>query len=64
MGSLFRGLLIIFFWAVLIALFAAALDGDIRDVLEDYIPFFDVADPVIDWLSEFLSALWEAVTDG
>jgi len=63
MQSLLRGLLLIIFWVVLIALFAAALDGDIRDVLEDYIPFFDVADPVIDWLSEFLSALWEAATE-
>lgn len=63
MQSLLRGLLLIIFWVVLIALFAAALDSDIREVLEDYIPFFDVADPVIDWLSEFLSALWEAVTE-
>ncbi|MGD1933783.1 MAG: hypothetical protein ACFB0Z_04615 [Candidatus Phaeomarinobacter sp.] len=63
MQSLLRGLLLIIFWLVLIALFAAALDGDIREVLEDYIPFFDVADPVIDWLSEFLSALWEAATE-
>jgi len=63
MQSLLRGLLLIIFWVVLIALFAAALDGDIREVLEDYIPFFDVADPVIDWLSEFLAALWEAATE-
>ena len=63
MQSLLRGLLLIIFWVVLIALFAAALDSDIREVLEDYIPFFDVADPVIDWLSEFLSALWEAATE-
>lgn len=63
MGSLLRGLIIIIFWAVLVALFAAALDGDIRDVLKDYIPFFDVADPLIDWLSDFLSALWEAATE-
>lgn len=62
MQSLLRGLLLIIFWVVLIALFAAALDSDIREVLEDYIPFFNVADPVIDWLSEFLSALWEAAT--
>ena len=63
MQSLLRGFLLIIFWVVLIALFAAALDSDIREVLEDYIPFFDVADPVIDWLSEFLSALWEAATE-
>ncbi len=63
MQSLLRGLLLIVFWVVLIALFAAALDSDIREVLEDYIPFFDVADPVIDWLSEFLAALWEAATE-
>jgi|GEM_PF-7053136 len=62
MGSLLRGLLILIFWVVLIALLAAALDSDIREVLEDYIPFFDIADPVIDWLSEFLEALWDAIT--
>ncbi len=63
MGALVRGLIFLIFWAVLIALFAAALDGDMRDVLEDYIPFFDVADPVIDWLSDFLNDMWDAATD-
>ncbi|MEQ8746086.1 hypothetical protein [Pyruvatibacter sp.] len=63
MGTLLRGVVIVIFWALLAAVFVAALDGDIRDVLEDYIPFFTVLDPVIDWLSEFLEALWDAITD-
>ncbi len=63
MGTLLRGVVIVIFWALLAAVFVAALDGDIRDVLEDYIPFFTVLDPVVDWLSEFLEALWDAITD-
>lgn len=63
MGTLLRGVVIVIFWALLAAVFVAALDGNIRDVLEDYIPFFTVLDPVVDWLSEFLEALWDAITD-
>lgn len=61
MDGLLRGILILLFWVVLGALLLAAVNGDARDVLEDYIPFFDAADPVIDWLSDFLSDLWDAL---
>lgn len=61
MDGLLRGIVILLFWVVLGALLLAAVNADARDVLEDYIPFFDVADPVIDWLSDFLSDLWDAL---
>lgn len=61
MDGLLRGIVILLFWVVLGGLLLAAVNSDARDVLEDYIPFFDVADPVIDWLSDFLSDLWDAL---
>lgn len=61
MGSLLRGIIGVVFWLVVAALVLAALDSDARRVLEDYIPFFDVADPLIDWLADFLEDLWDAI---
>lgn len=63
MGDLLRSLVLLAFWVLVAALVIAAADSDARDVIEDYVPAFELLDPVIDWLSDFFADLWEAVTD-
>ncbi len=61
MGDAIRSLLFLIFWLLVAAILLSAFSGDVRDVFEDYIPGFDLLDPVIDWLSDFLEDLWDAV---
>lgn len=63
MGDLVRTLVVLVFWIVAAALVVAAIDSDARGVIEDYVPGFTLLDPVVDWLEDFLSDLWDAVTD-
>lgn len=63
MGDLVRNLVILVFWIVVVALVVAAIDSDARDVIEDYVPGFAMLDPVVDWMEDFFSDLWDAITD-